>query len=66
MEQYDKSGPVPETTQTSKSDLIDTIKRLEQRVTEQDRTIRNLERSIRSLKEKLTQHANYLNQGQRE
>ena len=65
MEQYEQSGPVPDPQEKSSTDLSDKLARLQQKVSDQDRVIRMLEQELRRVKDKMDQHADYLNRQQR-
>ena len=59
MDQYEKSGPpqAPKIVETNND-----IKRLEQLVTQQSEQIRNLEKEISRIKNKMDAHAVTINQ----
>lgn len=65
MEQYEQGGPAPAPKEKPATDLADSVARLAGRVEEQDRLIRSLQQELRRVKDKMDQHADYLNRQQR-
>lgn len=65
MTQYEKSGPPTEPKTKEQTDIASTVFRLQQQVSAQDRQIRELQLDLRRLKDKMDQHADFLNRQQR-
>lgn len=65
MEQYEKGGPALDPKSKEQIDLSGAVARLEKQVATQDRIIRELQSALRRLKDKMDQHAEYLNRQQR-
>ena len=64
MSQYEQGGPAFAPKEKEAINLADRIARLAGRVEEQDRLIRSLQQELRRVKDKMDQHADYLNRRQ--
>ena len=58
-----KSGPLVTKPQKTPEDI--TLARLEQRVNQQDGLIKDMQKEIRRLRDKLSQHADHINRQDR-